>query len=216
MKLPGVTVTSGDEARWADAESLLARAPSESAEQRLQRWRRQRLVFLGGVVLVSVTMAVVVVVLARGRLSAEPSVPVWQTVAGLVVAGAGLAVEIYFLVSLGRANRRLSVWRRAISVLSRQQRKELRAQIRGAAPIRPEQLPLARALAEQLLTQRSSVAVQGGLGVLWAGLWIMQPTLWRALLVGFYGLLMVTAWPIAQRDARRAQRFLEEHPASGE
>ncbi|ADB73942.1 hypothetical protein Gobs01_03642 [Geodermatophilus obscurus DSM 43160] len=51
---------------------------------------------------------------------------------------------------------RLRVWRIPVAVLTRAQRKQLVAQVRGWRPVDPDRLPLAR-LAEQLVAQRNGM-----------------------------------------------------------
>jgi Flp pilus assembly protein TadB len=201
-------VTS-DQARWAEAQSVLDRTPTQSAEQRLRRWRHYWVLFLVALVL----LVVVIIVLFRGTFEAHPpNVPTWQAVIGFVIAGAGLVLQIFGVVTLWRANRSQRAWRSPLAVLTRAQRKELLTRVRGLQPVEPARLPLARYLAEQRWSQRSAMLSNSGLGIAWVGLWIASPTWWRAVMTVAYGLLLVVAWPFTQREARRARRFLDEHP----
>jgi hypothetical protein len=211
--LPIMALQTNDEARWTDAQSLLDRAPTELASQRLRRWRRLRMLVLASVFLVSVAVGLVLVVLFGGTSShAHPDkAPTWQVVLGFVVAGAGLGLQGIGVAALWWVNRRVRGWRSPLSALARTQRKELLAQVRGLRPVDPARVPLARLVAEQLVGQRSLMASNLGLGICWAGLWIATPTLWRAAIAGLYGALVALAWPFIERDARRALRFLRAH-----
>lgn len=200
-----------DEARWADAQSLLDRAPTESASQRLRRWRRLRVLMLASVLLVSAALGLVLVVLFGGTSGHTEQAPTWQAVVGFLVAGAGLVVQGIGVAALWWVNRRVRGWRSPLSALTRMQRKELLAQVRAQRPVDPARVPLARLLAEQLVGQRSVMASNLGLGICWAGLWIATPTLWRAVIAGLYGVLVGLALPFIERDSRRALRFLDEH-----
>jgi hypothetical protein len=199
-----------DESRWADAESMLARLSPESADARQRRSQRQTSMSRAGLVLVGAAAALSIVVLTRGSLRAS-DVPTWQTAAGWVLTVAGLVFEIFVITMMARANRRLQALSNVLTGLSRAQRRQLRAEVRGQAPVDPAHLSLARALAESLAGQPGSLSVQAGLAVLWVGTWIALPTLGRELLVGAAVVLVGAMWLVALRDASRARRFLAEH-----
>jgi hypothetical protein len=202
-----------DETRWAEAQSLLDRTPTESAEQRLRRWRQLRILFIATVLVLGAAVGVVLTVLFNGTFKSEASeVPTWQTVMGFSIAGAGLVLQVFGVVTLWRTNRRLRAWSSPLSALTRSQRKELLAQVRGRHPVQSARVPLARLLAEQLANQRTVMTANLGLGILFVGQWIADPTLWRTVIAVAFGAILVGGWPFVQRDARRAQRFLEEHP----
>ena len=210
--LPIMASETSEEARWADAHSLLDRAPTESASQRLRRWRRLRVLLLASVLLVSAAVGLVLVVVFGGTSAHADEAPTWQAVLGFVVAGAGLVLQGIGVAALWWVNRRVRGWRSPLSALTRTQRKELLAQVRAQRPVDPARVPLARLLAEQLVGQRSVMASNLGLSICWVGLWIATPTLWRAVIAGFYGVMLGLAWPFIERDARRALRFLDAHP----
>jgi protein-S-isoprenylcysteine O-methyltransferase Ste14 len=92
-----------DEARWGEALSILDRAPTESAEQRLKRWRRLQMLFVASVIVVTIAVAVVLAVLFRGMFEARrpEATPVWQVVIGLVIGTAGLVLQVIGAVMLG-------------------------------------------------------------------------------------------------------------------
>jgi hypothetical protein len=202
-----------DEARWAEARSILDRTPTESAGQRLRRGRRRTVFLVASILLVSTAVAAALVVLFRGSVEARPPhVPTWQVVLGFVIAGAGLLLQLCGLVVAWRTNSRLRAWRSPLLVLTRSQQKELLAQVRGRQPIEPARVPLARLRAEHLLNQRTLLVSWCGLEISWVGLWIAEQTVWRAVMTVGYGLLLLVGWSVQQRDVRRAQRFLDEHP----
>jgi nitroreductase len=210
--LPIMAPEANDEARWADAQSLLDRAPTESADQRLRRWRRLRVLLLASVLLVSAAVGVMLAVLFSGPSAHAKEAPTWQAVFGFVIAAAGLVLQGFGVAALWWVHRRVRGWRSPLSVLTRAQRKELLAQVRAQRPIQLSRVPLARLLAEQLVGQRAVMASNLGLGICWAGLWIASPTLWRAVIAGLYGVFLALGWPFIERDARGALRFLGAHP----
>jgi pilus assembly protein TadC len=214
--LPIMASEANEESRWADAQSLLDRAPTESAGQRLQRWRRLRVLLLASALLVSAAVGVVLFVLFSGPPAHTEEAPTWQAVVGFVIAAAGLVLQGFGVAALWWVNRRVRGWRSPLSVLTRAQRKELLAQVRAQRPVEPSRVPMARLLAEQLVGQRALMASNLGLGICYVGLWIASPALWRAVIAGLYGLLLVLGWPFIERDARRALRFLDAHPHSTE
>lgn len=214
--LSGVSVeATGDEARWAEAQSLLECAPTETAEQRLRRWRWQRVPVLAAALLVPAAVAAALVVLTDGVDSAPSEVPMWQAVIGFAIATAGLALQLFGVVAAWRANRRLRAWSSPLAVLTSAQRRQLRAQIRGRQPVDPARLPLAQLQAEQVLSQRTGMVANLGLETGFVGLWIATPSTLRAALAVGYGLLLAILWPIMSRDTRPARRFLTEHRPAG-
>ena len=207
---------STDAARWAEAQSVLDRAPTESAEERLRRSRRFLLMIVAAIVLLSVAVAVVALVFWHGRSTRSAAdVPTWQGVLGVVVVGTGLVFECYGVVTMLRRNRRLRAWRSPTAVLTSAQRKDLRSQVRGQVPVAPDRVPLARDLAERLIAQSIAVVTNAGLAIMWVGQWIESPSTWRWMVAIAYGLLLGVSWCFTQRDVRRARRFLAEHPAPG-
>ncbi len=210
-----VAPSAEDDMRWVEAQSILDRAPTESAEQRLRRWRRLMVLFVTAMVLLATVAAVVLGVRFHHVFEVEPSdVPTWQAVIGSTIAVAGLLlVGIGGVVALSR-NSRLATWPSPLAALTRRQRKEVLAQVRGLKPIEPARVPLARVVAEHLVGQRVFMVPNSGLGISFIGQWIALPTVLRAVLAIGSGLVLAAAWAFVQRDARRARRFLEEHPSS--
>ncbi|WP_324276651.1 hypothetical protein [Blastococcus brunescens] len=144
-------VTS-DEDRWSEAQSLLDDLPTESAERRIRRSLRTRvLLVLVVVALLGGPLGFGVAWLADGSGggSTPADVPQWQEIEGLAVAGAGLVVLFVGVVSQFRANRRMAAWRSPLAVLNKNQRNELLAVVRGREPLHRGRLPLARHLGVQ-------------------------------------------------------------------
>jgi uncharacterized membrane protein YbhN (UPF0104 family) len=202
-----------DEDRWSRALSMARGEPTDAAEQVRRRLLRLRIALVIGVGLLSLGIGLALAFLLPDLLTAEPvEPPTWVRIIGLVIALVGLVVQIAALVAIVRANRRHRQWRSPLLMLSRRQRKELLAQVRGQAPTDTARLPLSRELAGLLIRQRSVLAVNLGFGLLWVGLLIALPTWWRAAIAGGFVLLLAIAWPRALRDERRAREFLARHP----
>ena len=207
--------TADDEARWAEAQSLLDRRPTESAAQRLRRSRRNRWLLIAALVLVGLAAAVLLAlfVLDDGtdRRRTE-DVPTWQVVTGFAISGLGLLFMVVALVVQFRGLRRVRAWGSPLHVLTLRQRKELLRQVRGRGPDVPERVPLARHLAEVLLAQRLGLPVQAGLLVNFAGLWIVDRETVRLVLVAVFAVLLVVGGVLVQCESRRARRYLVEVP----
>jgi hypothetical protein len=205
-----------DADRWAEARSLLDRTPTESAEERLRRWRRLRLSFVLGLAVVGLALGLLVVLVVGHGTAAETQPPGWQQVAGLGVEALALVVIVIGLVFQLKGNRRLRVWSNPTSALTRRQRKQLIADVRGGGAVEPGRLPLARYMAELLVHQRTALTSQVGLVVLFAGQWIVSPTRGRLALV----VLGVVIWSVStfflRRDVGRARAFLQRHPDAAE
>jgi hypothetical protein len=83
--LTSVPMEASDDARWADAVSLLERTPTDSATQRLRHSRRMQVLLVVSVMLASAAVMVLVVVFFRGSLEARTEhVPTWQVVVGFI------------------------------------------------------------------------------------------------------------------------------------
>jgi hypothetical protein len=203
-----------DEARWAEAQSLLDRRPTESAEQRLRTARCRRWLLLGVLLLVVGAAGA-----ALGAWLAEPGsagagdVGTWRVVVGFSLSGAGLLAMVVALFLQIRRTRRLRGWRSPLLVLSRAQRKELVGQVRGRISLQPRRLPLARHLAELQLIQEFLLIGQVGLLVHFAGLAIAEPETWRLVIVWVGVPVWVALGIVVFRESRRARRFLAQHPA---
>ncbi len=139
-----------DDERWAAAESIVDGNPSEFAVHQLRRFRRRMRILIWSLVGFAVVgvVAIVVVVVVFGHHgqhpTARPRVPVWQEITGLGVTGAGIVVLVVGLVGYFRSGGRREAWRSPALVLTRAQRRELSAQIRGRAPLDPDRVRVAR------------------------------------------------------------------------
>jgi MFS family permease len=200
------------EDRWAEVQSLLDRTPTESAEERLRRWRRLRLSFVIGLSAAGLVLALVVVLLVGHGTADEAEPPVWQQVAGLGVEVLALVVIVAGLVLQLKGNRRLRVWSNPMAALTRQQRRQLIVDVRGGGAVDPARLPLARYMAELLVHQRTALTGQVGLVVLCAGQWIVSPTTWRLTMTAVMFVIWSASMFFLRRDVGRARAFLDRHP----
>lgn len=120
-----------DEARWAQAQSLLDRVPDESAEQRTRRVRRLRWLLVVALLVGTTALALVIafVVIDRDALGTDEDVSTSRAVIGVVVGAVGVVIGAVGLVVQIRAMRRVRGWRSPLYVLTRRQRKQLLAQM---------------------------------------------------------------------------------------
>ena len=204
-----------DEDRWVEAQSLLDGLPTESAHQRLRRARRLNLLIVAVVVVLSATLGLVALAwFGDGSFDGgSDDGPLWRQIAGLVISGLAVVVLVVVVVVQWRGNRRRRPWRSPLLVLSRRQRKGLLAEVRGRVAVVPEHLPLARYLAETLVDQRVSVALYLGLVLMYCGQVLTLHTSWWTAIAIAYTVLGAAFLPNVVRNARRAGRFLDEHPA---
>src|SRR4051794_163058 len=84
-----------DEARWADAESMLARLTPESAYAQLVRWRRQRFMSRAGLVLDRKR--------ANGQVTSVGPVGIEPTTRGLKVRTRGCRASLSDAVFAGQS-----------------------------------------------------------------------------------------------------------------
>jgi hypothetical protein len=205
--------TDTDEDRWAEAQSILDRTPTESAARRLRRSKRGRWLLILGITVGGLAVAVAVAFLLGDGPDPGAEVSTGRAVAGFGMSGLGLLLMAIGLFWQIRAVRRARGYGSPVYVLTRPQRKELLAQVRGRAPAQPARVPLARHLAELLQAQQVSLVPQAGLLVNFVGLWIATPSTWRLVLIGVFVPVVLVAVVLTRRETQRAQRFLDAHPA---
>jgi protein-S-isoprenylcysteine O-methyltransferase Ste14 len=208
-----------DDERWAQAQSVLDQQPTREADQRLRRSRRLVWTGIAGVLMVGVAVGVLVSVLVSGSGGNADDLdpPVGQVVSGMVVQGVGALVEIVGIVVMWRAGMfRKDRWSIPGAVLTRTQRTTLLRQVQGRVPMDPRRLPLARDVARRLVVQRAQLLLLVGLLLLQLGQAIASPSLWRSVLAGALVVLYAVLLGQVERNARRAGRFLTEHPRPAE
>jgi hypothetical protein len=203
-----------DERRWAEADSILHRTPTPSARARVRGRRRVLVLGLFGVSLLGALVGATAAAHSGRHLDASGP-RTWQVVVG--TGCVGLAVAAVGWPAVGQFRSRLwgGAWRAPTAALTRRQRKELYAQVRGQRPADPARLPLSRDLARRLVLQRRTIALYAGLLLLWVGQTITFPDLFHLAGLGGYLVLcgVASAWTL--REARRARRFLETTPSTG-
>jgi hypothetical protein len=207
-----------DTERWADAESILDGDPTEFALSELRRFRRRMryLIWSLGAFLVLVVAAGVVVALLGGHsghhAAAPTRTPLWQEIAGLCLNGLGLVLIVVGLVRYFRSAGRRAAWRSPALVLTRAQRRELSAQIRGRAPVQPERVRLARYLADLAggpHARRFFALLFSGLVLELVGQLITFPSTWRLIYTGVFLVVYVVLVGVVARRWRQIQGFLD-------
>jgi MFS family permease len=208
-------VTSTDDERWVEANSILGRYTTPSAAARQRRRRRTIwLIILGTALVGGVAGGVAGALVGSGGHAAHTNEPsTWQYVLGFALSGIGLVGGVVSVVSLIRAGQWGAAWRSPTTVLTRQQRKQLLREVRGQEPLDPTHLALARDLARRLVIQRRQALLWASLVLLWLGQAIVFPDLLHLILFGGVVLLWAIAIPQMLRQSNRAQRFLDRHDA---
>ena len=204
---------TGDRDTWARALARLDRLPPEPPEARDRRLvlqRRQWVLAVGLFVATVVLWAAVAVV--DGGLMGPREVPRWRTVARYVVLVVGLAAVLVGTWMQARSVKHLHVGDRPMDWLTGPERRALLRSARTGTPLDRQQLRMARHVAAGRLTMEMTPAYVPGYLFALGGHLIPDPhPLWYATLVLL--LIAATAWlSHLRRDARRLQRFLDEHP----
>lgn len=196
---------------------MLHGVPSSSAERRLRRSRLLRWSWVLAGMLLALAGGVLLAVLAGAALVPDPDPSGGWVVVGLVVQGAGLVVMTGYLVVAWRVGLfRVAWWQRQpTSVLSRAQRRGLRAQVRGRTEVDPARLPLARDLARRLVLQQYQALLIVGVVLQQVGRTIGAPTRLNVVITVLVGGGLVVAAVLMRREAGRAERFLADHPDPG-
>ena len=206
-------VTTSDEQRWADAESILDGVPTEEARRRLRRFRRTVLALVVGLAVVGGVLGGIVGAAGahRSRPTPDPAWG-WQQTVGLVLGLVGMVVVVVVLVVQWRSGRLRFAWNNPALVLTRRQRKQLSAEIRGRRPAGPRHLRVARALAAHGGSPGLLTALFAGLLLLLVGPALLTPSGGRWLYTGAMCVAYTALMGFAVRSSRQVQRFLAEHP----
>lgn len=207
--------TTDDDARWAEAARLAGGSPSPLPTDQVRRRQLRTWVVLGAVLAVAVGVGLLAFALGRGDSGTGrgPDVASWRETVGLVVSGTGLVVMVAGAVVAARAG----VWggwlvTRPESALTRAQVRQLHAQVRGRAPVSPQQLPVARDLAGRLVRLRATSPMGAGLVLLQVGQ-VIGADSWTVLAFSGAAALgfSVARWSVV-RQAAAARDFLDRHP----
>lgn len=208
------TVAPTEDERWAEADSILRRKATPSAVASQRKRRKRVWLTVVGVALLSGAIGGVIGGLAASgdHVHSADQASTWQYIVGFTLSTLGILGGAAALVSLIRSGQWGAAWRSPTTALTRQQRKDLLRQVRGQRAADPEHLALARHLARQLVIQRRQALLMTSLLLLWIGQVIVFPDLLHVALFGLFVVLGPFAIALILRDARRAQRFLDEHP----
>ncbi|MCZ2820111.1 hypothetical protein O2V63_07215 [Modestobacter sp. VKM Ac-2977] len=199
-----------DDPRWAQALARAARAPSTSARPRLLTWS-----WVLALTVLALAGALLVAVLSTDALVPDPGPSGGWEDAGLVVQGAGLAVMVGYGFVAWRTGLFQAAWWQPTAVLSWAQRRRLLAQVRGRAAVDPARLPLARAQARRLVLQRDQLLLLVGVLVQQLGRAIGDPTQSTVAFTALATVVLLAVAGLLWRQARRAERFLADHPDPG-
>ncbi|MCZ2837507.1 hypothetical protein [Modestobacter sp. VKM Ac-2985] len=200
-----------DDRRWAEAVSALGLTPDGGA-----RWLRPTRLLTWSWVLALAVLALagglLLAVLSTDELVPDPGPSGGWEAAGLVVQGAGLTVMLGYGLVAWRSGLFRAAWSRPAAVLSRAQRRGLLAQVRGRAEADPARLPLARDLARRLVLQHHQLLLFVGVVVQQVGRAIGAPTRSTLVLTAVVTVVLLVGAALTHREARRAGRFLADHP----
>ena len=208
------TGTTDDAARWAEATRIAGGRPATQplADERRRRTRWRTL--LGIVGLSALVGGLVAFLLTRGdQQGPEADAPVWREVLGLGISGAGLVLAVAGGVVAWRAEvLRSRHTTQPESVLTPAQVRGLYAQLRGRAPVVPEQLPVTRHLAARQVQLRRLFPLWSGMVVLQTGLLIAADDLLAATFPVLSGLCFAFLLVALVRRSGQASEFLRRHP----
>lgn len=209
-----VEVDDGDEARWAQAESILRAQPTEDARRGIRRRRVLLWSLVAGFTVLGLGLGVLLVLLLGGhRRHAEPSG--WQVAVGFTLSGCGLVLTALSLVLIIRRGRWGQAYRSPSAVLAVRQRRYVMAQIRGRRPADPQRLGLTRDLAQRLEEQmRLTLPIFIGVALINFGNVLQARDAFHYVFVASWVAFLLLVLVLWGRQRRKARRFLEEHPAS--
>ena len=206
-------LTGQDRDTWARAVALLDRLPPEPPEKRARRLvlQRRQWVLAVGMLVATVALWVAVAVVDAG-LTGPRGVPDWRRVARFGVLGAGFGAVLVGMWMQSRSVKHLQIGDRPLDWLTGTQRRALLRAARTGEPLDEQRLRMARHVVAGRLTMDMTPAYVPGYLFAMSGLVLASP---HPVLYVVVALLVVAAiaWlSHLRRDARRLQRFLDEHP----
>jgi len=194
--------------RWAAAtEELDRRSRGETVESR-RRLTRQVDRWLTGSVVILLT-ATSIAGSSWAVPAGHPS-PVLGAL-GWTSTAAGLAVQVVGLVLVVRASTATGRTGHPLALLDRNQRRQLRHQLHGRAPLDPRRLGLVRWLAEQETGVHAQLVSSCGMATWFVALG-REDGAGRQIAGAAFVLLCLVGCAWAVSVARRARRFLATHP----
>ncbi|RKN38891.1 hypothetical protein [Micromonospora endolithica] len=143
----------------------------------------------------------------------EGDPPGWARIVGLVLLAVGLVVVFGGFVWLLRSGRYKRNAQSPLWALSWSRRWSLGRQVKGKAPVRDEDRPLLREVAEQMAGQRAHFVPFAGLIVTQFGQAFLQWAPFWSVMAAVLGIVGVLGLVATRRDERLAREFLRRHPA---
>ena len=189
-------------------------APTEWAQQKMRRLRRLILAIpIGAAVLGGVIGGLVGTAASRRGHQAYHADPTgWHVGVGLGLSAVGLVTVLTGVVLLWRSTGWQPIWRTPMVVLTRRQRRQLSKEVRGRSAAHPRHGRIAQYLARRIVDQRGLVPLLVGAMIMFLGLLLATPSLWR-LIYTLVILLTETAAAVSViRVRRQARNFLEQEP----
>lgn len=181
-------------------------------EQVARLWRRTWALAIGGPLLV-IAVVLVLLVSRVPLLSPSGEPAAWRTGAGFALSAVGFAfagVGIYRMTRAGAYSPRL---RTSPASFTREDRRDAVRLVRRGAPAPEGSMPVAAAMAEDVVRQGRVAPLYAGIALNGLGTALGTTGPWWVTLLGLsVTILMAFAIPLLGRDARLARRWLDTHP----
>ena len=209
---------SENERAWAQANALLRGSPDRVILEGTRRRRQRVLLLVVGASVSLLTLGLLVGHLyGRGhpdRAGQSSADPLWRASLGLSSILLGLVALGLGFIQMRRDGLTGGRWRAPTSALTRAQKRDLRRQVLGRAPVAPVRLPLLRDLADRMTRLRSVILFYIGIMSIEIGRLLASPGPWRLAFVLALVLLSLIVLVQLRYEARAARRFLREHPTN--
>jgi protein-S-isoprenylcysteine O-methyltransferase Ste14 len=142
------------------------------------------------------------------------SPPLWSEIVGVLLVIGGVVVTFRGLLIQRRSGNGLLPWLRSpLLPLPRAERRRVMKQVRANRAVDADRLPVFRAAAVLMSRQRHLGPIYLGGSLLFAGLATADPSWLRVGVAVLYAVGAIFSWRYVEYDARRAERFLAQHPA---
>lgn len=160
-------------------------------------------------------IAVALVLLAAGvplpGISGEALA--WRTGAGFAVSAVGFAIAGVGIYRMARAEAYNPRLRAAPGFFTREDRRAAVRLVRRSAPAPESLMPVAAAMAADVVRQGRLVLLYAGMAVTGLGTALRTGGPWWVTFMGLsVSVLMALAIPLLSREARLARRWLDAHP----
>lgn len=173
---------------------------------------RPRWALIAGTLLLVIAVALVLIAVGVSVPDISGQAMAWRTGAGFALSAVGFALAGVGLYRMARAGVYDTRARAVVPPPGREQRREVVRAVRRGEAVPQDSMPVATAMAADLLRQGRLTFLYAGIAATGLGMALGTGGPWVVTLLGVsVAALMAVAIPLINRDAHLARRWLDAH-----